>query len=300
MSQLDNIKGLIKSHKTQIAVLLLVVILSTVTLVFTFSRYVMQDEDDQISVPANFYFLSDYLVEGGATYTVYTPSTEFLIKNNDSVNVTENDIIYTVEYTAIDENGNEVTTATLTDLVLMPILEDRQYTLSALGEEDEIMKSSNSYLLSAPTGVCVTVSATSSKDYTKTLSATFEFVDAENESFYQVIDYGYYCELIIYTGENVEDITIDYGEDIAPNNMDDAMFDWKEQTTGIYEVGVDIVRNGYYVFVFFEEVVADYAQLSQTLIGEDNTIYLAIEAETEETQSDSEVTATATVPSSQY
>lgn len=202
----------------------------------TLSRYVQKSEDQQVATPVNFYFESDYLKEGGATYTVYTGSVNIKIANHDGLNITNDTISYTIEGTG--DTGTQTLNGGLEN--------SADYTLS--GEKGETKK----------------VTVTSSYPYAKTLSATFLFQDPGENTVYKVTDQGYYLTLDLYTGAKADAITINYDADLAPDNTNELMSGWTSGTNGTLS---GLSPNAHYSLIFFERTAAEYPTTDEQILS---------------------------------
>lgn len=203
----------------------------------TLSRYVLKWTDKQVAAPANFYFESDYLKEGGADYTVYTGSVTFYVANNDGLNVTSDTIAYTIE--GVDDvnsggslPGNAESKA--------------EYTLTGLPGDKKI------------------VTAAASSPYVKTLSATFAFADPGESTVYEVTDHGHYITLDLYTGAATGDITVNYGSDLTPDSTNARMSGWLSGGSGTLS---GLSPNACYSLVFFETTVGEHSSSGQQVLN---------------------------------
>ncbi len=203
---------------------------------FTLSRYVLRREDRRLATPVNFCFESDYLKEGGASYTVYTGSVEFQVANHDGLNVTGQNISYTLAGTGSDGT----------------------HTLSGGAQ------SSAKYTLSGAPGESKAVTAAALSPYAKTLQATFTFQDPGEETVYKVTDWGYYLTLDLYTGSQADAITVNYGADLAPDSTDDLMAGWTSGTSGTLS---GLSPNSHYTLVFFEKIPGSYPGAGEQILS---------------------------------
>lgn len=274
-----------KRNKPLIAILILVVITALSIGTITFSRYVLHSEEDELYVPTNFVFLSDYLKEGGIDYNVYTNFLDITIRNTDGINITELNINYNITISSVDEDGNESTaTLSYTDdndsETETNVTDDDSFTLE--GEYEILTKAisyENEYRLHAEKGDTVTVTATSTDPYAKELSATFTFIDAGDNTTYTITDKGYYSLLEIYTGKGADDIEIiiQYSDDYYPDNSNPTMEDWYSdggEDANDLKTITGLSEDSYYVYVFYEENIA-YDNPITGILGEDNTIVLS-------------------------
>lgn len=307
--------------------------LAVFSLGITYSRYITTFINNQVLVPENFYFESNYLLETDTdeeivTYNVYTGYVDIEIRNHDLVQYAENDIKYTIEFDTGDEDVSDQVVK-IEGKTEEKLVED-EFILSSsstVPSEDGLTEyavgaDSDTFRLTADEGATVTVTATSSDPYEKTITAVFKFQDPGNSTVYEIVDMGYYCYLNIYTGEDLAEedieydvITIQYVTEVfSPDNQNPIMEDWKIDTLYIYEIDEDtgklkitttvdgelntteeaddvqtetiaiyegdtgkddaetpeeteLVPNGYYSLVFFENTLGDYT-LGQTLLDE--------------------------------
>lgn len=225
------------------ALLLVTALILAVTAGITFARYVLKEDHSGLAEADTFYFESDYLKEEGANYTVYTGSVNITIANHDGLNTTSKDISYTT--TGFDSNEHGTLNSTQ---------KSKTYTLS--GNDGEEKK----------------VSVTSTEPYEKTLSATFSFKDAGENTVYEVKDHGYYMTLELYTGAKPGEITVNYGSKLAPDTADEKMSGWLGGSSGTLS---GLSPNAHYSLVFFENEAVDYTGAGQQILGGDNIIKMS-------------------------
>ncbi len=262
---------------------------AVIALVFagvTLSRYLIEDDNPNVAVPSQFYFLSNYLTEPTegedgeivyTNYTVYTSSVTITVKNNDGINIAEDNITYTIQAEAVIADTTEDATVDATEDATGDTTVDFTDSNNTVAESyilsnnESAGSNSYSYTLTAEENDSITVIANSTAPYTQQLGATFNFVNPGDFGFYYVEDQGYYTQVHVFTGQDVGDITISYSDNFAPNNMDPWMDDWLDASHGTID-GNDLEPNAYYCFVFFEtmenvEDNIDYSDMNQTQLA---------------------------------
>ncbi len=214
----------------------------------TFSKYTKNIRIDNVVVPRNFYFTSNYLKSesDNANYTVYGDTAEIILQNTDGKNVTTETIFYTFTHSGgslisqpKDVTRNDVTGKNLDDDV-------------------------HTYKLTAPVGTTVTVTAKAVYPYMDTLTASFTFVDRDEESYYEVIDEGYVVTLHIWTGKKPYDsVAVNYGSILEPDSGVGLTKDWKGKESGV----VSLKPNAHYTLIFFDtdNMTKSYTQQKQSL-----------------------------------
>lgn len=175
-----------------------------------FSKYVLSIKDSTILSTSNLLFTSDFLSDDEVTptYDVYENKVTFKLKNNDdpNVDINDKDIKYNIETTC--------------------------GTLSkSSGTLEGDVDSSDSITLESDNLESCTVSATSTYPYKKTISATFNFKGIDTVNEYIVTDKGFYIVLNVLTGNNLEDISIDYSG-FLPDTTNSLMSDWLDGSKG--------------------------------------------------------------------
>lgn len=247
-------------RKTFVSCFLLVAIISIVGLsTWTLSKYYVEVEKDKVVVPTDFFFLSDYLKEANTsgdipTYYVYSNSIDISISNNDVVNITDQNITFTVN--AIDDhnivhNVKKVNDNGTTENVTGP------YSLVGGNLSKYVFR------LEATKGDIITLTATSSSPYKKTIQAKFVFKETGDINYYEVEDKTNYSILKLYIGNTVKDIDITYNRnELAPDNTNDIMKDWKNDSDTIVTKKIpaaSLEPNSFYSFIFYENDLGTYS-----------------------------------------
>ena len=120
---------------------------------FAAARYVMQQQEDGLATATDFYFTSDYLKEGGASYYIDPSTKDFAIDLRnyaDDLRTTSGDISYKVETT------NAAATDAGAGMLARGAQSTAKVTVTPNSEVQEF-----------------TVTATSASPYVQTLTATF-------------------------------------------------------------------------------------------------------------------------------
>ena len=120
---------------------------------FAAARYVMQQQQDGLATATDFYFASDYLKEGGASYYIDPSTKDFAIELRnyaDDLRTTSGDISYKVETT------NAAATDAGAGMLARGAQSTAKVTVTPNSEVQEF-----------------TVTATSTSPYAQTLTATF-------------------------------------------------------------------------------------------------------------------------------
>lgn len=120
---------------------------------FAAARYVMQQQEDGLATATDFYFTSDYLKEGGASYYIDPSTKDFAIELRnyaDDLRTTSGDISYKVETT------NAAATDAGAGMLARGAQSTAKVTVTPNSEVQEF-----------------TVTATSTSPYAQTLTATF-------------------------------------------------------------------------------------------------------------------------------
>ena len=85
-------------------------------------------------------------------------------------------------------------------------------------------------------------------EFTTTLKAKFNFIGVGEKTGYKITYKGYYVVLDLYTGNNLEDIVIDYSG-FEPDTANSLMSSFTNGTTGTIESG-DLEKNSHYELFF--------------------------------------------------
>ncbi len=223
----------------------------------SYAKYVSEKKTNAGITPNEFYFTSDYLKEVRSgdtvpTYKVYADSVKFTVANNDGVNYAECDIKYTVSITA--GSGGSLSTG-------------GDKTLTA-GESEK----SETHTLKGTAGQTYTVTAASTSPYSMTLTAKFQFISVDDESYYTLTDKGTYIELDIYTASTVpSSIAVNYGTSLAPDNTNSLMSGWIDSTRGTINT---LEAHSHYKLVFIKNDTTVYEAKRAELGSGENTVDL--------------------------
>ncbi len=164
-------------------IILLVGLLAISPLAITFSRYVIQNVKNYIMQANHFFFNSDKLVDGGITYEINNwggasnIEIQFELNNHkNNILTSDADITYTLTTTcdetevicSLDSNSGTIQKAEKTDQFTLTVVPQRAF------DDNE--------------SVTVSVSASSSSPYEKTLSATFVITVGRRGIDYEITD----------------------------------------------------------------------------------------------------------------
>lgn len=171
-----------------LVILLLVMILCAAAVAGTSARYVQRSERLGVVKAKEFYFTSDYLTPGGASYTLNPGTTEitFELRNYDGLKLSELPIKYTVK------QG------------------DNTIKEGEIGVDEE---QSVPITLSGLTPGVYQVTATGENGYSRILSATFTVREGTEGIYKHTENYGDYVILTIWTQgvEKTASVTIPNG-----------------------------------------------------------------------------------------
>lgn len=201
----------------KIIVPLLLAALLAIAAIFggVYAKYIRgRSSDGHISAP-NFYFESDYLVDGGKEYTINSSvdSITFSIKNfADDYRVSEVDIVYDVEVESDDStfnlkiNNSEVKEGAFT--------KDTK-------ETDTII------LSNIKAGETYTVTVKGKGGFEKTLSATFKVNPAEDKVYKHISQTEHYVLLTVWTEKVSGTATVEMKKTgLIPDSTDARMSTW--------------------------------------------------------------------------
>lgn len=214
--------------------------------IHTFARFISSKSETAVIQAEAFYFTSDKLSTDAPVYSVCGDSFTVNLSNSEFGNRSGSDIMFTLTVTGgtCADSGGSVSTSgnvrTYTGCTLPRSGENEAVkTLSITAEEDS-----------------VTVVATSVSPYVKTLSATFRRAFTDNAT-YRVTDFGVYSLLEIFTGAETSEITVNYGDNLSPDNTNPLMSDW----TGAERSGTlsGLTAQSHYSLIFFENAEDDYS-----------------------------------------
>ena len=216
-----------KRINKKIIVPLLLAALLAIAAIFggVYAKYIRaRSSDGYISAP-NFYFESDYLVDGGKEYTINSSvnSITFSIKNfADDYRVSEVDIVYDVEVESNDStfelriNGEDKKSGITNSEV-------KEGAFTKDTEETDTIILSN-----IKAGETYTVTVKGKGGFEKTLSATFNVNPAEDKVYKHISQTEHYILLTVWT-ENVSgEAKIKMEKTgLIPDSTDARMDGWK-------------------------------------------------------------------------
>lgn len=209
-------------------ILLIIFIVFFIYVSISFSaKYVVNLQNTTFAKSTDLLFVSDYLTndEEIPEYDIYSDSVTFKLKNNDDENLYKNE--QNVSYIITTSAGT---------------LSSSSGTLkNGSNDEDAITLTSDSEQS------CI-VEVTTKKPYTTTLKAKFNFIGVGEKTGYKITYKGYYVVLDLYTGNNLEDIVIDYSG-FEPDTANSLMSSFTNGTTGTIESG-DLEKNSHYELFF--------------------------------------------------
>lgn len=172
------------------------------------AKYITEKQSEDILRAKNFYFTSNLLKEGGASYVLNSNATaiSFTLGNNiDDIRFAEDNINYTVTISGGAMEG--ASEGTLTGTLITGAVSIDTLTLNNLEK-----------------GKTYTVTAIGKAGYEKTLSATFTVSGDEENVYKHLADHGAYYLLTVWT-ENVSGNTmiITFPDGLVPDNTDPVM-----------------------------------------------------------------------------
>ena len=221
------------------ALLLLALLLTAGGLAGVSAKYTAQKTETQPVESSAFYFTSDLLTEGGATYDLAenTTSVSFELRNwADELRWADTDIAYTVEVTGgatVSDSGS----GTLT---------------RSAGS-----KTSNTVTLSKLSAGTYTVTATATAPYTATLKATFTIPAAATGLYYSVTDTADspYATLTVWTDNYAGGATLTWPAGLVPDATQDVFANSKTYSDGTYgggSVPITVAAYSSYTFRFLK------------------------------------------------
>ena len=235
----------------KIIVPLLLAALLAIAAIFggVYAKYIhSRSSDGHISAP-NFYFESDYLVDGGKEYTINSSvdSITFSIKNfADDYRVSEVDIVYDVEV----ESNDSTFELTINEEDKKSGINNSEVKEGAFTKDT---KETDTIILSnIKVGKTYTVTVKGKGGFEKTLSATFKVNPAEDKVYKHISQTEHYILLTIWT-ENVSgkaSITVPSG--LIPDSTDARMSTWLSGL-GPYEDSTSYTAYSSHTYRFFKE-----------------------------------------------
>lgn len=184
---------------------------------FAAARYVMQQQEDGLATATDFYFTSDYLKEGGASYYIDPSTKDFAIDLRnyaDDLRTTSGDISYKVETT------NAAATDAGAGMLARGAQSTAKVTVTPNSEVQEF-----------------TVTATSASPYVQTLTATF--IRAKGNHYTVEDASGNTAAVLIMTcADSGGPITLDLPSRVIPDATDGRVSEntFKPVDSGVYSL----------------------------------------------------------------
>lgn len=206
----------------KLPILLLLVLLIAVLAVWQVpglvARYTQEQSSQALLKAKEFYFTSDLLQPGGASYTLNpgTQSISFILRNHaDTLRFSEVNVSYTVNVT-----GNATLDSTSGILSGTGNQSTKTVTLSGL-------KSGESY----------TVTATGTGGYSQTISATFTVAGQGSGVFKHTAESAEYILLTLWTEDTSGDVSITLPDHLIPDSTDSRLAGIQNFANGSYSGG---------------------------------------------------------------
>lgn len=213
----------------------------------TAARYVLKQEKKGVAAPQSFYFTSDLLREGGATYELSDWGTGIPIQlrnYEDALRVTQGEISYTVAYVTDDNsNVNGAAEGSLT---------------GPIAARDKLLVIPNE------TAKEVTVTVTAAVPYSRTLSATFKATGTLQPQ-YQVLDSPGEptATLLVTGGPRTKVFTITYPTGLSLDRTNQALTFTNSSVTLKVEASAS-----YSILIFKEDPYQDYSEAKRDIIAD--------------------------------
>lgn len=213
----------------------------------TAARYVLKQEKKGVAAPQSFYFTSDLLREGGATYELSDWGTGIPIQlrnYEDTLRVTQGGISYTVEYTT--DNGSTVKGAAEGSLT------------GPIAARDKLLVIPNE------TAKEVTVTVTAAAPYSRVLWATFKATGTLQPQ-YQVLDSPGEptATLLVTGGPRTKIFPITYPAGLSLDRTNQALIFTDSSVTLNVEASAS-----YSILLFKEDPYQDYSVAKRDIIAD--------------------------------
>ena len=234
----SKFKSLDRKKKIAIALALTLGLSTSAGVAVTLAKYSQQHATDKALSAKSFYFESNLLKSGGASYRIYSDTITFDLMNYpDETRTSEVDITYNVTITSSD--GGSLGTGTNTSGTLKS-------------------KPNNDYVGYLPTQTTVTytgltqgknytVTASASTPYTKTISASFYIVPGNYDLTSKVEDHTDYVLIEFSTLDYVGNVNITWQNGYVPDNSEPIM----TNATGTSH-NTSVTSNTTYTIKFFK------------------------------------------------
>lgn len=194
-----------KSAGRRLPVLLLALVLAVAAVWGVSARYIRQlQADDSVVKAPEFYFTSDYLLEGGATYDLNpgTASVTFVLRNHeDSLRYSPG----TLSYSVTTDNGSFASSGDPVTLIQGTFADTNDVAITLYGLEN---------------GGSYTVTATGQNGYQKTITATFRVKTGDPGVYRHVENGSAYVLLTVWTKDASGQVSITFPNGLIPDTTD--------------------------------------------------------------------------------
>lgn len=212
-----------KKLSVRVIILVLCIALTFGTTGYVVAKYVGADDAAFVAASQGFRFESDSLADGNDVpeYNVYNGVVEFNLSNHSGVDITSEDIKYTIAITeaatgdpvnaslyTLTDDGDGLLDGGTADVNSIEVA----FGGAALGQ---------SYIITA--GI---LKGEDGLNYDYSIRARFNLEDAGDLTFYKVDKFAEYCEVVIYAG-SAATLNINY-TGMIPDNTNTLMSGWTQ------------------------------------------------------------------------
>lgn len=210
-----------KTRKLLIAVCVVLLLAAAVTTGSVWAKYVQTKEFDDVPVSAKaFYFRSNYLTEEESEYKLNagTDSIEIELYNfENALRISQVACTYTISVTSDDTSYS---------------LSKTECTAAAGEQHTEKVKLEN-----LKDGYSYTVTVRADGGYEKTLSATFNVMEAPNKVYMNVEETAEYVVLTLWTENVTGTAQIEFPKGLIPDATDPLLKTIDNYEGGVYQAG---------------------------------------------------------------
>ena len=239
-----------RKYKKNFSIFLMIIALVSIVSfsAVSYAKYVELNEANALIEPDEFVFTCDKIEN--KTYIIEKDSTSFTVSNKELSKVSAVDITFSV----VVLDGST------------PFLNET-HTFTGNVESSKTITLNN---LQVDHKYIVTVSSTT--PYVKKFNFMYYVASSLLTNYYTVTDNSTWIELDLFIGNVLptNNITITYGSNLVPDNSNDLMEDWDNQTVGTIDVS-ELTVNTHYSLAFFKLTSQTY-NVSKTTLSDDGTI----------------------------
>ena len=204
-------------------------VLISVLVTTTLTKYVFDDENNNVIVSEDFIFISNYI--DGKTYDIKRDNLNIVISNSSVSGVNKEDIKFDIEIK--NKNSNNIVKSYNNQILIGSTNSSLEFDFTNL-----------------TVGESYVVTINSTMPIKKTIKHQFNIVEETSiDSYYTIKDKGAWVELDIYIGTNkINQLEVIYSSALAADNTNQLTSDWFGTSGEL----LNLKENSHYQLIFFK------------------------------------------------